>query len=80
MRSIGHRILVWFAAAGILVSCGEKGLPGRMDPKGTESIRVIRKPDWKQVYRMHTGVMELSLLRKDIGESEEIAAPDENQE
>ena len=80
MRLIGQRILVCLAAAGVLVSCGERGIPGRVDPGETASGESLRKPDWKKVYRMHTGVMELSLLKKDLGARDGVEEPEENQE
>lgn len=44
------------------------------DQDDIDFLSAIRKGDWKLVYRMHTGDLELYNLREDIGEHNNVAA------
>ena len=44
------------------------------DQDDIDFMSAIRKGDWKLVYRMHTGELELYNLRDDIGERHDLAA------
>ena len=44
------------------------------DQDDIDFMSAVRKGDWKLVYRMHTGELELYNLRDDIGERNDLAA------